>query len=63
MAVTILSDCTNCAACEDECPTDAISRGDEIFVVATELCTDCRGEHPQPRCIELCPVEGAIAAQ
>ena len=62
MPMTILDECTGCAACEAECPTDAISRGDEVFVVDAALCTDCHGEHDHPKCAELCPVEGAIAA-
>ncbi len=31
MAMKILSDCISCAACEDDCPNDAISRGDDVF--------------------------------
>jgi ferredoxin len=60
MAVRILSECTSCAACEEDCPTDAISRGDETFEVDASLCTDCVGEHASPKCLELCPVDGAI---
>lgn len=61
MALKILDDCTSCAACEDECPTDAITRGVEIFEIDPALCTVCEGEYTTPKCMELCPVEGAIA--
>ncbi len=60
MAMKILSDCISCAACEDDCPNDAISRGDDVFEVDAKLCTECAGEHDSPRCVELCPIEGAI---
>ena len=59
MAMKILEECINCAACEPECPNTAISRGDEagIFVVAVERCTECVGAHETPRCVEVCPVD------
>ncbi len=32
MAMLIISDCINCGACEPECPNEAISAGDPIYV-------------------------------
>jgi NAD-dependent dihydropyrimidine dehydrogenase PreA subunit len=32
MATYITDDCINCGACEPECPNEAISEGDEIYV-------------------------------
>ncbi|MFO0555638.1 MAG: YfhL family 4Fe-4S dicluster ferredoxin [Polyangiaceae bacterium] len=57
MATYITSDCINCGACEAECPNDAISQGDEIYVIDPELCTECVGFHEKEACQAVCPVE------
>ena len=51
MAYIINSDCISCGACEGECPTEAISMGDHIYVIDPEKCTDCGA------CAEVCPVD------
>ena len=33
MANMITEDCINCAACESECPNEAISEGDDTYVI------------------------------
>ena len=33
MATHITSDCINCGACEPECPNEAISEGDDVYVI------------------------------
>lgn len=55
MAYVISDECTNCAACESVCPTEAISAGDGKYVIDAAACTDCAA------CESTCPVE-AIAA-
>lgn len=60
MALMITEDCINCNACVDECPNDAISEGDSIYVVNADLCTECVGFFDEPQCINVCPVEGTI---
>lgn len=57
MATYITQDCINCGACEPECPNDAISEGDEIYVIDPELCTECVGFHDHEACQAVCPVE------
>jgi ferredoxin len=58
MAMKILAECINCAACEPECPNQAISAGaGDIFVIAAERCTECVGAYETPRCVEVCPVD------
>src|SRR5690606_14233456 len=57
MATHITEDCINCGACEPECPNEAISEGDEIYVIDPELCTECVGFHEQEACQAVCPVE------
>jgi ferredoxin len=57
MATYITSDCINCGACEPECPNQAISEGEEIYVIDPSLCTECVGFHAQEACQAVCPVE------
>jgi len=54
MAYKITEECIACGACEPECPEEAISEGDEIFLIDPELCNDCG------TCAESCPVEAII---
>ena len=60
MALKITEECINCGACEPECPNEAISQGDTIYVVAAEKCTECVGAFDAPKCVEVCPVDGCI---
>jgi ferredoxin len=60
MAMTITETCINCGSCEPECPNQAISAGDPIYVIAHGRCTECVGAHPAPRCVELCPIGECI---
>jgi ferredoxin len=57
MSTYITTDCINCGACEPECPNDAISEGDEIYVIDPELCTECVGFYDHEACQAVCPVE------
>jgi len=57
MTTHITQDCINCGACEPECPNQAISEGDEIYVINPELCTECVGFHDHEACQAVCPVE------
>jgi ferredoxin len=53
----INEDCINCGACEPECPNEAISEGDPVYVINPELCTECVGYYDEPQCISVCPVD------
>jgi ferredoxin len=57
MSTHITSDCINCGACEPECPNEAISEGDDIYVIDPELCTECVGFYDHEACQAVCPVE------
>jgi ferredoxin len=57
MATHITEDCINCGACEPECPNEAISAGDQIYVIDPELCTECVGFYDHEACQAVCPVE------
>ena len=37
MATMITEECINCGVCEPECPNDAISEGEETFVIDPAL--------------------------
>ena len=56
MALIITDECTSCGACEAECPNQAISEGDSIFAIKTELCTECVGHFAESQCVAVCPV-------
>ncbi|MFE6974474.1 YfhL family 4Fe-4S dicluster ferredoxin [Streptomyces sp. NPDC057682] len=60
MATYITEDCINCGACEPECPNEAISEGDEIYVIDPNLCTECVGHFDQFACQAVCPVESCL---
>jgi ferredoxin len=55
MARKITSDCINCGACEPECPNEAITQGDEYYVIETAKCDECEGKD-EPQCVAVCPV-------
>ncbi len=60
MALIITDECINCGACEPECPNDAITAGDEIYVIDVEKCTECVGHFDESQCAEVCPVDCCI---
>lgn len=57
MALTITSECINCDVCEPECPNQAISMGETIYVIDPAKCTECVGHFGEPQCVQVCPVE------
>jgi ferredoxin len=57
MALMITDECINCDVCEPECPNNAISQGEEIYVIDPELCTECVGHFAKPQCQQVCPVD------
>jgi ferredoxin len=54
MAYKITDDCLVCGACIDECPNEAISEGDDIYVIDAAKCDDCA------TCVDSCPSEAII---
>ena len=57
MALMITSECINCDVCEPECPNQAISMGDDYYVIDPARCTECVGHFGEPQCVQVCPVE------
>jgi ferredoxin len=49
MAYKISDACISCGTCEAECPVNAISAGDSIYVIDPDTCIDCGA------CASVCP--------
>ncbi len=54
MAYKINDECIKCGICVDECPVEAISEGDETYIIDEDKCTDCGA------CADACPSEAII---
>lgn len=60
MALEIIESCVNCWACQPLCPNDAIVEAKPHFLILADKCTECAGDHADPQCATICPIEGAI---
>lgn len=60
MAFIITEECINCGACEPECPNEAISAGDEIYIIEPDKCTECVGHFDESQCAAVCPVDCCV---
>jgi len=57
MALMINEGCTLCDACVPDCPNEAITAGDPVYVIDPMKCTECVGAHDEPRCKLVCPAD------
>ncbi|WP_201597033.1 YfhL family 4Fe-4S dicluster ferredoxin [Psychrobacter fulvigenes] len=57
MALLITDECINCDVCEPVCPNEAISEGEDIYVIDPDLCTECVGHFDEPQCVVICPID------
>jgi len=62
MSLYITEECAFCGACESECPVNAISAGDDIYVIDAAACTECVGHADEPACAAVCPGECIVKA-
>ncbi len=60
MAFIITDECIACGACEAECPNEAITEGEDIFVIDPDKCTECVGFYDSQQCYDVCPVEAPV---
>ena len=56
MPHVISNECSSCGTCVDVCPVEAISEGEDKYIIDPEECTDCGA------CAEECPVEAISEA-
>jgi NAD-dependent dihydropyrimidine dehydrogenase PreA subunit len=54
VAYKITDECVACGTCAEECPSDAIKEGDDIYTINQDDCTECG------TCKEVCPTEAII---
>lgn len=54
MAYVITDECIACGSCQAECPSSAISEGDDKYVINADLCTECG------TCAEVCPTGAPV---
>jgi len=57
MALLIGAECISCQLCESECPNEAISPGEEGFVIDPARCTECVGHFEKSQCMNVCPAD------
>jgi ferredoxin len=60
MALKIIEGCVNCWACALLCPSQAIYEAKPHFLIDARKCTECEGDHEEPQCASICPIEGSI---
>ncbi|KIR03313.1 Ferredoxin [Lachnospiraceae bacterium TWA4] len=57
MAYVITDECVSCGSCADVCPNDAITEGDDKYVINADECVDCGS------CADECPNEAIKAGE
>lgn len=62
MAMKITEDCISCGNCEPECPVNAISEGDDIYIINAKTCVECKGHFDEPQCVAVCPSDAIVKA-
>jgi ferredoxin len=61
MAYMITEECINCGACEPECPNQAITAGEERYIIDPAKCTECVGHFDASQCAAVCPVDACVS--
>lgn len=60
MKLIINDECIACDACVPECPVQAISEGDPLYVLDQNVCTLCEGIFDEPQCMPVCPTDAVV---
>jgi len=53
----ISDECIMCGLCVAECQNEAITEGEERFVIDPDRCTECVGAEDEPQCKLVCPAD------
>jgi len=48
--------------CDSQCPGGSISSGDYVYIMPSEVCTDCEGQEVNQR-VEVCPADRLVRAE
>ena len=51
MAYNITDACVKCGSCAENCPVEAISEGEDKYVIDADVCVSCG------TCVDNCPTE------
>ena len=54
MAYVITDECVSCGTCADACPNEAISEGEDKYVINADECVDCG------TCADECPNDAIV---
>ena len=54
MAYKITDACVKCGSCADNCPVEAITEGEDTYVIDADSCIDCG------TCAGVCPVGAPV---
>jgi len=60
MSLMITEECISCDACVPECPNEAISQGEDIYVIDAVRCSECVPVHDTQQCAVVCPVNCCV---
>lgn len=60
MAYRITEECVKCGSCELHCLNQAISEGQETYMIDPDKCTECVGNFESPKCAEICPLGACV---
>jgi len=54
VAYKITDECVSCGLCSEECPVEAISEGDDKYIIDQNICTECG------TCVSVCPNDAIV---
>ncbi len=60
MSCHVTALCTLCYSCVEVCPKQAILELPGCIRIDAARCNECAGHRVGPRCMQICPQEGAI---
>jgi ferredoxin len=60
MAYMISDECIMCGLCAAECQNEAITEGEERFVIDPDRCTECVGAASSAKCAKECATGAAV---